>query len=406
MGLYLCGVKAALSLLFLLTTITTTTAQIEVSSSKTISGDTSIPAKLSSKTPVTSKTRFIRSASRYIGLGYEGGYILPVDDKEEVNDLFRKSFYRTLTVTSSWDVPASSVYSRLYRNPKLGLGVSLVNFNNVALGKPITAFGFTEIPFTSLRSNWYFSYGIGAGIGFGFNHYDKTSNPENMAIGSSINAYLEANFKAGYWLSHNFLLAIATGYRHYSNGSVKQPNAGINIIPFQLSLKYRTREFNYDAVEAQLPEFKKNFSYVFYTNIGMKQLETEGSMIFKNLTGFNAGYQFSYKYRLALGFDLTYSAGGSERVPGDASSFSKHFSYGPYLGWEWFLTNRLYIPVYTGVYIHRNYENDETNQFFQRIGVRYLFLKNKQLSAGVGLKTHFGQADFVEFGLGYHLRKR
>lgn len=398
--------KTSVLLLILLTTITTVHAQLAVFSSNTISGDTSAPVPGFPKTAVTPKARFISSASRYIGLGYEGGYILPVDDKEQVNDIFRESVYRAITVTSSWDVPASSVYSRLYRNPKLGLGVSLVNFNNEVLGKPITVFGYTEIPVTNSRSHWYFSYGIGAGIGFGFNHYDKTGNPDNLAIGSSLNAYIEANFIGGYWLSHNFLLAMATGYRHYSNGSTKQPNAGINIIPFQLSLRYRTREFTYDVLPAQLPEFKKNFSYTLYTNVGMKQLETGGSLIFKNLTGFNAGYQFSYKYRVAVGFDLTYSAGGSERVPGDASSFSKHFSYGPYLGWEWFLTDRLYIPVYAGVYIHRNYENDETNQFYQRIGVRYLMLKNKQLSAGVGLKTHFGQADFVEFGVGYHFRKR
>jgi opacity protein-like surface antigen len=398
-------VKAAFSLFAILTTITAVQAQTGMFSSNNIKTDTSAPAHIAA-TPQASKVRFTSSTSRYIGLGYEGGYFLPVDDKREVNDLFRESVYRTLTVTNSWDVPASSVYSRLYRHHKLGLGVSLVNFNNDVLGKPITAFGFTEIPLTNSRSPWYFSYGLGAGIGFGFNRYDKTTNPNNLAIGSSLNAYLEANFFGGYWLSHNFLLAIATGYRHYSNGSTKHPNAGINIIPFQLSLRYRTREFTYDVPAAQIPEFRKNFSYVIYTNVGMKQLDTGEALIFKNLTGFNAGYQFSYKYRVALGFDFTYSGGSCDRVDGDASSFSKHFSYGPYLGWEWFLTERLYIPVYAGVYIHRNYENDETNQFFQRIGVRYLMLKNKQLSAGIGLKTHFGQADFVEFGLGYHIRKR
>jgi Lipid A 3-O-deacylase (PagL) len=403
---YLCGVKPGLSFLLLVFTITIVRAQPGLYSYNRIAKDSSYESGIQQPPSTRTKQRFVESSSRYIQLSYEGGYILPVDDKEEVNQMFRESMYRTITVTNSWDVSSTSVYSKIYRKPKLGLGISLVNFNNEELGKPITIFGYTEIPITGPGSKWSVSYGVGAGLGIGFEHFDKDGNPGNMAIGSSLNAYLEANFRAGYWINNDFLLSIGTGYRHYSNGSTKQPNAGINIVPVQLSLKYQTRKIVFHDATTPLPRYNKNFSYSLYNSVGMKQLEIDGPMILKNLTGFNAGYQFSYKYRAVAGFDLTYSSGGSERVHGDGSPFSKHFSYGPYVGWEWFFTERIYIPVYAGVYLHRNYENDETNQFYQRIGLRYLLLRNKQLSAGVGLKTHFGQADFVEFGLGYHLRKR
>ncbi|HSF46155.1 MAG TPA: hypothetical protein VLA58_09085, partial [Chitinophagaceae bacterium] len=92
--------KSAFSLLMLITTIfTTVQGQTGIFSTSNIYTDTA-----SYKTPTGSKLRFISSASRYIRVGYEGGYILPVDDKEEVNNLFRESRYRTITVTSSWDV--------------------------------------------------------------------------------------------------------------------------------------------------------------------------------------------------------------------------------------------------------------------------------------------------------------
>jgi hypothetical protein len=397
-------VKSVLIILSIVFSCIYVQAQVGILSSASIEKDSlSGPGNLQPAGSVP-KPRFVGSTSRYIRFSYEGGYILPVDDKEEVNQMFAESMYRTITVASSWDVPSSSVYSKIYRKPKLGLGISLVNFNNEELGKPITIFGYTEIPITRPESRWNVSYGIGAGLGIGFEHFDKDGNPGNIAIGSSVNAYLEANFSAGYWISDDFLLSVGTGYRHYSNGSTKQPNAGINIVPIQLSLQYQTRKIVYHDATTPLPRYIKNFSYSVYNSVGMKQLEIDGPMIFKNLTGFNAGYQFSYKYRSVVGFDLTYTSGSSERVPGDASSFSKHFSYGPYLGWEWFFTERIYVPIYFGVYLHRNYENDETNPFFQRIGLRYLLLRNKQLSAGVGLKTHFGQADFVEFGLGWNFR--
>jgi hypothetical protein len=399
-------VKIVLSVCFLVFSSALVRAQVGIFSMNAIAIDTLTRSGHTLGKSTNLKSRYVNSVSRYLGLGYEGGYILPVDDKEQVNQMFKSSLYRTITATSSWDVSSTSVYSKIYRKPKLGLGISLVNFHNEEIGKPITIFGFTEIPITRPDARWYFSYGVGAGLGIGFHHYDKEGNPGNIAVGSSVNAYLEANFHAGYWLSQDVLLTAVTGYRHYSNGSTKQPNAGINIIPVQLSLKYQTRKFRYDSQTTPLPRYQKNFAYSIYNSVGMKQLQINGPMVFKNLTGFNVGYQFSYKYRAALGFDINYTSGGNERVSGGGSSFSKHFSYGPYAGWEWFFTDRIYVPVYFGVYLHRNYENDETNQFFQRLGIRYLFLRSKQLSAGVGLKTHFGQADFVEFNLGYTFHHR
>ncbi|HLO80247.1 MAG TPA: acyloxyacyl hydrolase [Chitinophagaceae bacterium] len=398
--------KIVLIVCFLVFTSAMVRSQVGIFSTNRLAIDTLSGSEYPLGKSTANKSRYVNSTSRYLGLAYEGGYILPVDDKEQVNQMFKASLYRTITVTSSWDVSSTSVYSKIYRKPKLGLGISFVNFHNEVIGKPITIFGFTEIPVTRPDSKWYVSYGVGAGLGMGFRHYNKVENPGNIAIGSSVNAYLEANFHAGYWLSQEFLLTAATGYRHYSNGSTKQPNAGINIIPVQLSLKYQTRKFRYDSPTTPLPRYQKNIAYTVYNSVGMKQLQVDGPMVFKNLTGFNVGYQFSYKYRAALGFDINYTSGGGERVSGDASSFSKHFSYGPYAGWEWFFTDRIYVPVYFGVYLHRNYENDETNQFFQRLGIRYLFLRSKQLSAGVGLKTHFGQADFVEFNLGYTFRSK
>jgi hypothetical protein len=125
-------------------------------------------------------------------------------------------------------------------------------------------------------------------------------------------------------------------------------------------------------------------------------------MMYKLGAGFNAGYHISYKYRIVAGFDITHSSGSDIRVSGNASAFSKSISYGPYVGWDWYLTERLFIPVHIGAYIHRNYENDEANAFYQRLGIRYRMLKNKSLSAGVALRSHFGNADFVEFSIGHH----
>ena len=245
-----------------------------------------------------------------------------------------------------------------------------------------------------------FNYGVGIGIGWNFQHYDKVSNPDNEAIGSSVNAHLQASINMNYWLTDRFLLGIGTGFKHFSNGALQKPNAGINIIPVSLSLQYKIRERQITDQIAELPKFRKQWGFSIYNSVGAKQIVQEEPVVFKNLFGFNAGYSLDYKYRAVAGMDFTYTAGGAERVSGEQSNFSKSVSYGPYIGWEWYLTDRIYIPIYIGAYLHRNIENEEESLFFQRIGIRYSFFPSKAMFAGIGLKVHLGSADFLDFTIG------
>ncbi|MFN5476064.1 MAG: acyloxyacyl hydrolase, partial [Sphingobacteriales bacterium] len=343
------------------------------------------------------KPQYVNNKHVFTRIAYETGMIMPVDDKEQVNALLRNSSYSSILVSNTWDVSPSSVYSRIYRKPKLGIGIGFMNFRNQSFGKPYMLYGYTEIPINRHERRLNFTYGIGAGIAWNFNHYHKVDNPGNEAIGSSVNAHLQASFNMYYWLSDHFIMGIGTGFRHFSNGALQKPNAGINIIPLTLSLQYKILERQVTNFTPELPPFQKHWSYSLYNSVGAKQLVKGEPTVFKNLLGFNAGYKFSYKYRIAAGFDMTYTAGSPQRVSGSASNFSKSVSYGPYLGWEWYLTNRLYIPFYMGAYIHRNPENEEENVLFQRLGVRYALVPSHALVVGVGLKSHLGAADFIEF---------
>lgn len=348
-----------------------------------------------------SKACYVKDVHVFTRLSYEGGYILPVDDKSSVNTLLKESRYSAWSISNTWDVSAKSVYSKIYRRPKLGIGLAFTNFHNSSLGKPSLLYGYTEIPINRRDKRLNFTYGIGGGVAWNFNHYDKTSNPENEVIGSSVNAHLQASINMYYWLSDRFLVGIGTGFRHFSNGALQKPNAGINIIPVTFSLQYKVRERQTTEELTELPAFRRRWGYSIYNSVGAKQLVKEEPIVFKNLFGFNAGYSLSYKYRAVAGLDFTYTAGSAARISGDASNFSKSVSYGPYIGWEWFLTDRIYIPIYIGAYLHRNIENEEEGVLYQRLGIRYCFLPSRSLMTGIGLKSHLGSADFIELTLGF-----
>ncbi|HEX5669340.1 MAG TPA: hypothetical protein VFX73_11085, partial [Chitinophagaceae bacterium] len=102
--------KPVLSFLLAVFTITTVQAQPGIYSYNSIAIDSSSESGNHQTSSPRPKLRFVESSSRYVRISYEGGYILPVDDKEEVNQMFAESMYRTITVANSWDVPSSSVY--------------------------------------------------------------------------------------------------------------------------------------------------------------------------------------------------------------------------------------------------------------------------------------------------------
>lgn len=217
-------------------------------------------------------------------------------------------------------------------------------------------------------------------------------------ISSRFNAYFHANIAAKYRLDKNWQLGLGIGYKHFSNGATKKPNAGINLVPVQLSAEYKLDPRQREPLKP-LPAFKPFYSFSLYTASGFKQNNPWEELVYKNLTGIFLGYQFSYKYKIGIGFDLTFSSGGVRRVP-NVSAFSANFSYGIYTGWEWYITDKLYVPINLGVYLHHNRENSEHSVFYERIGLRYLMLKH-HLSVGPSLKAHGGTADFIELNIGW-----
>ena len=95
-------------------------------------------------------------------------------------------------------------------------------------------YGFVDIPFHKPRSRWTWLYGGALGISYNFNPYDPETNPVNVFLGSERNVYIDLYFEGHYAISNRMDIGIGTGFKHFSNGSYKLPNAGINLIPLTI----------------------------------------------------------------------------------------------------------------------------------------------------------------------------
>lgn len=315
--------------------------------------------------------------------------------------------YRGIDMKLSWRNATNSYMSHLYRYPTFGLGFTSLLGDFPEIGRPQAFYGFFEIPFTYPSSNRNFSLGYFTQIGLGFNltPYDSIRNPLNQYIGSSLNAYIHFGFGGTYQLSDRVSLVSTIGLKHYSNGSIRKPNAGINLVPISLGIKSHLGKIN--PIPSNRPDYpaldkRWFFNLALYT--GFKNYEIGERNYFRGGLGLNYLWEANYKFRLGLGLDLFYAPGMAERNGGEQFSFRDQTSLAIVGSWEWKLTERLFMPIGFGVYLYRNELNQEVSGFYERIGFRYRLTES--LSAGLQIKAHKAKADFFEFTLGYTIPGR
>lgn len=337
---------------------------------------------------------------KYLDFRFENGAMLS-NDTEIGDQLVNSSYYNGLDIRLGFRrSDPYDVYSNVYRRPYFGFGYYNSTFHNEEVGKPNALYFFLTIPFSFERNKKFtFSYTAAFGLSYNFNPYDSISNPGNIFIGSYRNCYVHLGFLANYKFNEKWAVNGTIGFKHFSNGSFKQPNYGINLIPLTLGVSYRFGKENMYNYKVEIPDYIRhnlvNISLIF----GSKNYEVGGDNYLKAGLSVNFLRQINFRYRLGLGVDIYYAAQSDLRNSSDASKFSKYYSYAVVGSWEWVLTKHLYAPIGIGIYLHRNKENNEERPYYERVGLRYRFLDHYH--TGVTIKAHAGVADIFEWTIGY-----
>jgi len=349
------------------------------------------------------KTRFV------IQLEHESGGVLAGNEraKESLHD----AYYNALNLKIGWQTrKGGDLYHQLYNYPVYGIGLYSSTFGLAHVGNPYAVYGFVSVPIKpGINKRWNFNYRISLGLSGRFNPYNEEDNPFNLIIGTKNNVFIDFGGQVNYTLSRHFLVGAGVSFHHFSNGALRLPNTGVNLLPLTASLTYIPNGNNFDFSKDFIgPNPKKDqlhFSYAF----GIKQLDLDNDkQYFKSTLGIFWSRFIGYKWRLGVGGNIFYSASGTDAsIAGDeVNSIGALFSGSPAFYIDHLLTSRLYLNGNIGYYVHRNRFNGETKPLFLRIGVRYNVYKD--FFAGVSIKAHQGKADFIEWTTGYtlDLRKR
>lgn len=388
-----------------------------------------------------------------------GGYIYP-HDPDIISPLVKGpalggeiAFEFVTDGTKSWHIE--------YNYPELGFALQVIDFHNPEImGQMISVYPYINLPLAK-NNSIAFNVKIGGGVGFCTAPTDlkaaiadprsikEKAGDYNFATGSVFNFALSAGLNVEFKVHKNFSICADMMYNHYSNASLAQPNAGLNLLNGYLGLKYMPiYKESPKALDSIASNPTKRWSGEIILSAGGKKLYYKDTHFFAcaslNIGGY---YQTCNKHRVGVGVDLFYDGAYIPTYSFDeiSNSYVKDNTYTKY-GRTFTNTNefknkircginiandliigKFMVGFQVGIYLYDPIKNMEPSleakeaaengtsiskgifyaydiqsadgwNYF-RITAKYKITEH--LLANVSFKTHLQKVEFAEFGLGY-----
>ena len=165
----------------------------------------------------------------YIDSKFHYGFIVP--HHESIAYLLEKHV-KGLELNISWQTYGNHIWEQLYRYPRTGIGYFFCDYGNPKmLGKVHALFSYLNIPIIKNHNNHHLlNYQISFGMSYLTKRFDLYENHLNTAIGSNLNIYFRLGFDTKIPVSEKFELLGEIGFTHCSNGKIKSPNYGLNVL--------------------------------------------------------------------------------------------------------------------------------------------------------------------------------
>jgi hypothetical protein len=284
-----------------------------------------------------------------------------------------------------------------------GLGVSPY------LGAANALFPYINFPIIKTK-NLTFGFRLGAGIGYLSKKFDRLENYKHLAIGSYFNFAGNLMIELNCRLNDYYMLTTGIALTHFSNGSLKLPNYGLNIPSLSIGIaRFLSKQNPYIQQRLYSPTkpFEYDVHHIIELNLtcvlGFKDLEAIfGKNFFVYSLFGNVFKHISYKSKLGAGFDISYDGSDEKMLEKNHTPVDNKLSLiktGFNIAYE-LAMGRLAFDLNYGMYTSGKDQSD--GSVYQKISLKYEFSKN--LYTNITLKVHWGRADFIGWGLGYKIK--
>jgi len=306
-------------------------------------------------------------------------------------------------ISLSRQTNGSKLWQQYYRYPQTGFTYIFLNFNDPGvLGYAHGFMAFINLPLV-IKEQYRFSFRMASGLGYVTRKYERVENYKNDVIGSNLNAALQFNFENRFRLSRHLLFNFNIGLTHFSNGSFRVPNLGINNPSANAGLTYQVHP-SPELIRSDLPAIDKRIQVDVLYAAGIKEnYPPEGQKFFAHTLSSTAMKAVGHKVRLGLGLDIFYDLGLRRQFEWEGKPItndSKMLRSGIHFDHELMIEN-LSVLVQMGAYWLDQYKGD--GSLYHRIGFKYSV--SRHLFINLTLKTHWAKADYVETGLGWKFKK-
>ncbi len=248
------------------------------------------------------------------------------------------------------------------------------------------------------------SYRLGTGLSHSTQPFHLRDNPTNTALGSRVAAAMLASVHYRYQWHPRWATRLGLAFSHYSNGAMRQPNAGINLVTAQVGLSYQPGAARPAQPRLESAPFVRGWEGQLFLAGGVRENNPVGGprrplgggQLYLNrrmgrLSTLQIGVEGLYSAALRVQIDNT--EGLADRAPWRA---------GLTLGHELHL-GRLGVIAQAGHYLYNPVPEVFVNTYF-RLGLRYHV--GPRWTGGVAVRAHLARAELIEWSVGYRFGRR
>lgn len=316
---------------------------------------------------------------------------------------------------------------RLYPHTWQGAGLSYAEFFRPReIGRPVMLYVFQNSRIASLSPVLSLNYEWDFGASFGWKKYDLQTNPMNMVVGSSVNAYMSVGFSLEWAVSGKLHAVAGVHLTHFSNGNTAYPNAGVNLAEGRIGLSYSFKDEDRECragAGADAPEFIRHVSYdlVLYGALRKKGFYlpdgtpyvVQGSFAVGGLN-FNPMFNFNKYFKAGVSLDVQYdeSANIQSHIANDIIYGTDLKFYRPplieQLSAGLSVRAEIVMPVFSiNIGIGRNIvcRGKDTDAFYQILALKAHFTRSAWLHVGYQL-SRFKDPNNLMIGIGYTFNNR
>lgn len=377
----------------------------------------------SQKDTVQSK-RETTSFSHYLAMEYRPAWVIPsrIYKTELYTNPFRE-FEQSVHFKYAFSLPEESLGNQVFPNTQQGIGLAVYDFGNLKeIGTPIVAYLFQRSEITKVSPRFSLNYEWNFGISTGWQPYDHKNSPNNIIVGSKVNAFISLGTSMSYKLANNIFLFGGVDLTHFSNGNTKYPNAGVNLLGSKIGVVYdvyKTDIVPHEKDVFKRPKFTRHISYdlVIFGSWRRKGVDFFGTQVASPHEYPVAGTYFApmlnWGYRLRTGFSVDAIYDGSANVyTEDYIVGTEQQFFKPELNLQMALGISARVdyvmPLFTinlGIGTHLLHKGKDFKGTYQALGLKIRATKNSFWNIGYNVKN-FHDPNYLMFGIGYRFNNK